>query len=88
MKEFDTPYNLVQNTKSQLYSMVEKTGPIASKKLRQMALDAHLQRKKSSQHQTSPSSEETPLVLPVLKIVEPNVKRKNSGTLTGITTMV
>ena len=45
MKEFDSPYNLLQDHRSLFYKMVQKTGPSASKKLLQMALDAHLARK-------------------------------------------
>ncbi len=40
VKEFDSPYRLLQNSDSQLYKMVEKTGPEASQKLHQMALEA------------------------------------------------
>ena len=42
VKEFDSPYNLLGNENSLLTKMVEKTGPSASKKLRQMAADAHM----------------------------------------------
>ena len=45
VKEFDTPYNLLQDHRSLFYKIVQKTGPSASKKLQQMALDAHLARK-------------------------------------------
>ena len=44
MKEFDSPYALLQLPKSQLKKMVNQTGPMASKKLYQMALDAHRRR--------------------------------------------
>ena len=49
VKEFASPYRLLQNSGSQLYKMVEKTGPEASRKLHQMALDARsrLNRKQS-----------------------------------------
>ena len=43
MKEFDSPYNLLQDHKSLFYKMVQKTGPSASKKLLQMARDAYNQ---------------------------------------------
>ena len=43
--EFDTPYALLQDSQSQLRMMVEHTGPIASKKLYQMALEAHQHKK-------------------------------------------
>ena len=46
VKEFDSPYNLLQNEKSLFTRMVEKTGPSASRILRQMALDANLSRTK------------------------------------------
>jgi ATP-binding cassette subfamily C (CFTR/MRP) protein 4 len=46
VKEFDSPYNLLQNENSLLTKMVEKTGPSASKKLHQMAMDTHLSRTK------------------------------------------
>ena len=45
VKEFDSPYNLLQDHRSLFYKMVQKTGPSASKKLQQMALDAHLAKK-------------------------------------------
>ena len=45
LKEVDSPYNLLQDTRSLFYNMVQKTGPSASNKLQQMALDAHLARK-------------------------------------------
>ena len=45
VKELDTPYNLLQDHRSLFYKMVQKTGPSASKKLQQMALEAHLARK-------------------------------------------
>ena len=41
VKEFETPYSLLQKPDSLLYKMVEKTGPAASRKLHQMALEAH-----------------------------------------------
>ena len=44
IKEFDSPYNLLQDPSSLFYKMVQKTGPSASKKLHQMARDAHTQR--------------------------------------------
>ena len=40
VKEFGSPYRLLQNPDSQLYKMVEKTGPEASEKLHQMAIEA------------------------------------------------
>ena len=40
IKEFGSPYRLLQNPDSQLYNMVEKTGPEASEKLHQMAIEA------------------------------------------------
>ena len=44
MKEFDSPYDLLQNPRSLFYKMVQKTGPSASRKLYQMAREAHIQR--------------------------------------------
>ena len=44
VKEFDSPYDLLQNPRSLFYKMVQKTGPSASRKLYQMAREAHLQR--------------------------------------------
>ena len=41
VKEYDSPYALLQNPNSQLKGMVEQTGPAASRKLHQMALDAY-----------------------------------------------
>ena len=35
--EFDTPFNLVQSPQSVFRSMVDKTGPIESKKLKKIA---------------------------------------------------
>ena len=49
LKEFDSPYHLLQNPNSQFRKMVERTGPSASRKLHQMALDAHLRWKKLEQ---------------------------------------
>ena len=40
VKEFASPYRLLQNPESQLSKMVEKTGPEAAQKLRQMAEEA------------------------------------------------
>ena len=37
VKEFASPYQLLQNPQSLLYQMVEKTGPEASQKLHEMA---------------------------------------------------
>ena len=48
MKEFDSPYDLLQNPQSLFYKMVQKTGPSASRKLHQMALDAQQVRAKNS----------------------------------------
>ena len=44
MKEFDSPYRLLQNPNSKFYLMVEKTGLTASGRLHQMALESHLRR--------------------------------------------
>lgn len=44
MKEFDSPYRLLQNPSSKFYLMVEKTGLTASGRLHQMALESHLRR--------------------------------------------
>ena len=44
LKEFDSPYNLLQNPQSLLHDMVKKTGPSASRQLQKMALAAHLAR--------------------------------------------
>ena len=44
VKEFDSPYELLQNPRSLFYKMVQKTGPSASRKLYQMAREAHLER--------------------------------------------
>ena len=40
VKEYASPYRLLQSPDSMLYKMVEKTGSEASKKLHQMAVDA------------------------------------------------
>ena len=42
--EFGPPHLLLQNPASHLKRMVDKTGPDASKKLHQMAVDAHQRR--------------------------------------------
>ena len=67
LKEFDTPYQLLQNPRSQLRRMVEKTGPSASRKLHQMALDAHLRQKKLEQQAsleaTKPSRNDSEFML-------------------------
>ena len=39
IEEFASPYQLLKNSDSQLYKMVEKAGPVVSRKLDQMALD-------------------------------------------------
>jgi len=46
--------------------MVEKTGPSASKKLQQMALDAHMRRRKLEQQADSKTTR--PLLLPDINI--------------------
>ena len=48
VKEFDGPYNLLQDPRSLFYKMVQKTGPSASRKLHQMARDALTSKTKSS----------------------------------------
>ena len=35
--EFDTPFNLPQKQKSMFHSMVEKTGPVESERLKEIA---------------------------------------------------
>ena len=40
MKEYASPYRLLQNPSSLLFKMVEKTGPEASRELHKMAMDA------------------------------------------------
>ena len=44
VSEFDSPYTLLQNPRSQFRKMVEQTGPSASKKLYLMATEAHQSR--------------------------------------------
>lgn len=44
--EFDSPYALVQSPDTLLSRMVGQTGPFASRKLYQMAEDAHLRRRR------------------------------------------
>jgi len=36
--EFDTPFNLLQNQQSVFYSMVKRTGPVESEKLKGIAV--------------------------------------------------
>ena len=43
--EWDEPHVLLQNSKSLFKTMVDTTGPSASRKLFQMALEAHLSKK-------------------------------------------
>ena len=45
VKEFDSPYTLLQTQTSLFRKMVDRTGPSASRKLYQMALEAHLRRR-------------------------------------------
>ena len=40
VKEFASPYRLLQNPDPQLFKMVEKTGPEAAEKLHDMAIEA------------------------------------------------
>ncbi len=71
VKEFDSPYTLLQNPRSQFGKMVEQTGPSASKKLHQMAAEAHLRRLTADQQiactdtTCKPSSAEIMLVTPL-----------------------
>lgn len=44
LKEFDSPYRLLQNPSSKFYLMVEKTGLTASGRLHQLALESHLRK--------------------------------------------
>ena len=45
VKEFESPHRLLQNPSSQFSKMVEKTGPTAAQKLRDMAEDARMRRR-------------------------------------------
>ena len=47
VKEFDSPLSLLDNPHSLFSKMVECTGPSASRKLHQMAEEAHLRCKRS-----------------------------------------
>lgn len=38
VKEFDTPYHLLQDSNSLFAEMVEQTGPITARELRQMVI--------------------------------------------------
>ena len=49
VKEFDSPYNLLQKRRSHFRKMVEQTGPTASRILHQMAMEAHLREQGMSQ---------------------------------------
>ena len=44
LREFDSPYNLLQDTTSKFYKMVEKTGPASSARLHQIAIETHLRK--------------------------------------------
>ena len=47
VREFDSPRTLLENRQSLFSKMVEQTGPTASRKLRQMAEEAHLRQRRS-----------------------------------------
>ena len=66
VKEFDSPYNLLQKRRSHFKKMVEQTGPIASRMLHQMAEEAHL--KKSSQLMSGTDEPNPRPLSPVLTI--------------------
>ena len=44
-KEFESPHRLLQNPSSQFSKMVDKTGPTAAQKLRDMAEDARMRKR-------------------------------------------
>ena len=47
VREFDSPRTLLHSRQSLFSKMVAQTGPTASRKLRQMAEEAHLRRRRS-----------------------------------------
>ena len=51
VREFDSPYILLQDPKSQFKKLAEQTGPIAFKKLYQIAREAHLRKQRINLHQ-------------------------------------
>ncbi len=53
VREFDCPYTLLQDPRSQFRKMVEETGPSASKKLYQVAAEAQLNPLPSFKMETS-----------------------------------
>lgn len=57
--EFDSPYNLLQNSASKFHKMVEKTGPASAERLHQIALKAHLGRTFGSKSTKVPLSTAT-----------------------------
>ncbi len=48
VKEFDSPYALLQTPRSLFKRMVDQTEPTAAEKLHQMALEAHRRRQEAS----------------------------------------
>ena len=53
MGEFDKPLSLLEKSDSLLSKMVEKTGPVASRKLRQMAEEAARRNEEAARRRTS-----------------------------------
>ena len=55
VKEFDSPYTLLQDPNSKFFLMVEKTGLNASGRLHQMALESHLKKKLQKNGRITPA---------------------------------
>ena len=56
MREFDSPYNLLQDSRSKFYKMVEKTGRLNAERLHQIALESHLRKTFGSRTRIAPPS--------------------------------
>ena len=51
--EFDTPYNLLKKCDSHFYSMVKKTGPVESEKLKEIAVIKEKEKCDSIEHESA-----------------------------------
>lgn len=74
VREFGSPYALLQDPQSQLKRMVDQTGPSASRKLHQMAQEAHLHRMghihSSSTEKQGDSADSVAFLLPRIVVTE------------------
>ena len=69
VREIDSPYALLQRPRSLFHRMVEQTGPSASRKLHQMALEAYQSRRREAQgefpNDETDSADPSPLLIRV-----------------------